>query len=274
MAAMRESSSTPSSRRSFAARSGSDAATFICSGSDCAASRVLALGPQVASGAEPGGDRERPSARHRGGSRGAGQGRQCVRCGGGRQRRARRGRAVGLGHRRRRHVPAAPGERRQEHRHRCARGRARRGHARHVSRRDGNPVPGRSTNTALAAGIPGEPAGLALLQSSSASCRSPRVSRPPSGSRATASSCIRGCRRGCGSRRSQIAKTPDGAQRVPAQRRGARGRHAAQAARARAHAADARARRRRTASTRASSRSSWSSGVRAARRHLDRSGSR
>jgi gamma-glutamyltranspeptidase/glutathione hydrolase len=30
---------------------------------------------------------------------------------------------------------------------------------------DGNPVPGRSTNTALAGGIPGEPAGLALLQS-------------------------------------------------------------------------------------------------------------
>lgn len=29
----------------------------------------------------------------------------------------------------------------------------------------GNPVPGRSTNTALAAGIPGEPAGLALMQS-------------------------------------------------------------------------------------------------------------
>jgi gamma-glutamyltranspeptidase / glutathione hydrolase len=29
----------------------------------------------------------------------------------------------------------------------------------------GNPVPGRSTNTALAAGIPGEPAGLAVLQS-------------------------------------------------------------------------------------------------------------
>ncbi len=29
----------------------------------------------------------------------------------------------------------------------------------------GNPVPGRSTNTALAGGIPGEPAGLALLQS-------------------------------------------------------------------------------------------------------------
>ena len=30
---------------------------------------------------------------------------------------------------------------------------------------DGNPVPGRSTNTALAAGVPGEPAGMALMQS-------------------------------------------------------------------------------------------------------------
>ena len=52
---------------------------------------------------------------------------------------------------------------------------------------DGNPVEGLSTRHAKGAGIPGAPAGWQHLARTTAACRSPRASRPPSGSPARGS---------------------------------------------------------------------------------------
>ena len=67
-------------------------------------------------------------------------GRQCLRCGGGRVGGARGGGTDEFGARRRRVLSASPPVRRLRDHARCARKGARRGHARHVPGRGGNPI--------------------------------------------------------------------------------------------------------------------------------------